>query len=433
MTDTGCDVMICNSNPFATQHLEQSLRAVNAHRELILTWTETGANSNASLLNVRQELLVGQLGLYQHIGRASASKLSHDQENFVLSCHVHFLDGVLERKVPCSQSPMKVQKIVNKEYFNCFKFYGGNETGTRPSIGMSLLLYVDDPRDSDRGENLTLGKMNKGALLTLGERDAFLDPDSNGIEIMPGLENVVRLQQSRRERLTAPYGNCKDREAREDSADENYTLPYLYTRETCFSACIEHQIIQDCACHDLAQSGTLTSTFKNVSSCGSTEDGKEKLVERMQCAQHWRSRQRQMCLGGCAVPCSETSLSHQLSYLRLSPQEVRRTLTQERHTVPGNSNNSEVLSRLVAGDLDVANVALVRLRRQPHTFYKMEDLSAMTMTDLLAKIGGTCNLLSGISVFVFVEILDLLCRLCQQKCNSRRADQKASSVEGTNL
>ena len=322
----------------------------------------------------------------------------------------------MERRIPCSRSGLMIHRIIHKEYFNCYKLYGRKPLGSRPSSGLSLLIYVDDPRDSEVGKDLALQKIGKGVILTLGERKAFLDPDSHGVEIIPNMVNVVRFRQQHRKRLPRPHGDCKIKYSIQQSLRHNFTLPYLYTRDTCYSACVEYYMIKTCGCHDVGQYGTLRSVFKNVPMCGATDEGRELLLKRMECVQKWRSFYRLPCMERCPSPCEEKKYTHHVSYLELLPAEVNKILATDRTSVPEEISHSSVQTdaqNFTADDIDMSNISWIHIKRHGDSYYLVEDIPKMTLSDWLAKIGGTCNLWSGITVFVLVELLDLFCRLCR--------------------
>ena len=227
--------------------------------------------------------------------------------------------------------------------------------------------------------------------------------------------NVVRFRQQHRKRLPRPHGECKIRSSIQESLRHNFSLPYLYTRDTCYSACVEYHMIKKCGCHDVGQYGTLRSIYKNVSMCGATNEGKDLLLQRMECVQKWRSYYRLPCLEICPSPCEEKKYTHEVTYLELLPAEVRKILANERNSVPDDvSKTVEIPRNATLSDLDMSNVAWVHIKRHGNSYYTVEDIPKMTFSDWLAKIGGTCNLWSGITVFVLVELLDLCCRLCRR-------------------
>ena len=337
----------------------------------------------------------------------------------------------------------KVERVIHKEYFNCYKIYWRNNKGSRPFTGLSFLLYIDDPRDKAAGKDLVLQKIGKGALLTLGERNTFLDPDSHGVEIIPNMVNVVRFGQTERIRLPEPHGKCKDRNFIRESLKYNFSLPYVYTGRACYSACMEYHMIKNCKCQDVGQYGTLQAIFKNVSMCGTTDEGKDVLIERMKCVQNLRNDYKLPCLEKCPPPCQERKSTHQVSYLELLPQEIKKILSVDRSSVPDEiTHNTTVMNEITqdaslannnkknnniqknsnndnnnnpfADNIDLSNIAWVDLKRESISYYLVEDTPKMTFSDYLAKIGGTCNLWSGITVFVLVELLDLVCRLCKR-------------------
>ena len=365
-------------------------------------------------------MLTGQLGLFQHIGASEASNISHSLDQLILACYIHFIDGVMERKIPCSAATVNVKTIVNKEYFNCFKIYGENKRGSRPSVGMSFLLYIYDVRDDVRINLNGIG--GKGAMLTLMEKDSFLNPYTKGIEILPNKVNTVKFSRTKRVRLPEPHGNCKNGNDLLHKMSEKFTqgkfVPNLYSEDSCLSSCIEFNIIQTCRCQDVGQYGILLDIFSNVSMCGATDQGKNVFFDRMKCSQELRSDLRRQCLQKCLPPCAEVIYDRHVTYLEMSASELKYLLEQERvrSSVPGQGvhqteNTLNSILKNSVSELNISNMALVQLRRAGNSYYIVEDIKSMTVSDFLAKIGGTLNLWSGITVFVVVEMLDLIIRL----------------------
>ena len=406
VADTGSDILLCNINPFSSLAMNRTLELQIPYRNLIHNWTavlsESSAEERRTLSVIREELLSGNSGFFQSVGFQESASLSHSWENFVFSCHVHYLDGVMEKTLPCSFTNMNVKQYQHKKFFNCFKIHGKASDGnTVSTAGMSFLLYVDSVDDSS---SFTRGR---GALLTIGESGTLINPETHGLEILPNFVNVIRFRPIHRRRLPEPYGNCLSRQHTADRNESKFHLPYLYTDDACLSACIEYNIIQTCQCQDVGQHGTLLQVFNNVSMCGATEEGREVLINRMQCAQKWRSSFRRKCLPQCPPPCVEKMIDKSVTYLEMSHSEIQTQLSREQSasTVP---QLNDVFSAVIP---DPRNFARVHLKRQRASYYLIEDTKAMTISDYLAKIGGAMNLWSGITVFILIEIADFVCRV----------------------
>ena len=371
---------------------------------------------------------------------------------------------------------------MHKEYFNCYKFSGTNDRGSRASVGMSFLMYIYDIRDR-YSVNLN-GNGGKGAMLTIVEKGSFLNPYTKGVEILPNKVNRVKFSPTNRIRLPEPWGNCLSRDDLRNSVISQFTnglnSPYLYTEDSCISTCIEYNINKTCGCHDVGQYGILLDVFKNVSMCGATSQGKDVLLERMKCAQKWRSHFRAKCVPKCPPPCQEESYNRQITYLEMSPSEIMQMLDHEniQSTVPDLSSNSDSVGHDVNNDnydttkvspsghstesttdmrttttaddihikdtssdihtkettsstildhiseLNISSMALIQLRRAGNSYFIVEDIKSITASDFLAKIGGTLNLWSGITVFVLVELLDLIIRLVAKGLKAEQQVEK---------
>ena len=407
---TSTEILLCNVNPFSPDKIDETVHLISSYRQLIQSWTsdDSAQADPDNLGNVHDELLTGHRGFFQHIGPRKASEISHSLQKFILSCHIYFLDGVMEKSMSCSKAGVKITKVLNNDFFNCFKVHGEGKHNRIPSVGMSFLLYAPD---AEVNSSVALGRnTGKGAIVALGQKGSLFHPSHFGAELLSNMVNYVRFRKIERKRLPDPYGICIKKQ---DIKRETYNSPYTYTEDSCLSSCIELKIVQACKCQDVGQFGILSDMFGNVSTCGATGMGREFVVDGMQCVQRLRSRFRQECLSVCAPPCLENVFDKKLTYLELSAPEVHRMLEREKvdGSVSGvdSSHRHEFLKELTS--LNISNLALVHIRRDTNSYFVVEDTKAMTINDWLAKIGGTLNLWSGITLFVLVEALDLLVRI----------------------
>ena len=444
--DTGTDVLICNINPYSTVFLNETIEKRDGYRKLVTEWTsvscteqqqqhQTISSSETSLIReeirsltgIRQELLEGNSGFYQHIGIEEASHLSHIWKNVILSCQIYFLDGVLEKSIPCSYTKLKVRNYRHKDYFNCYKIYGENNRGSRPSTGMSFLMFIDNVQDRDVKDNdITI--RGRGAVLTIGDRGTFLNPNTGGVYILPKHVNTIRFKPIHRKRLPKPHGDCLDiynQEVVKQVLGNGFNFPYLYTEEACLSACIEYKIIEACSCQDVGQYGILLDVFRNVSMCGASNQGKDVLLERMKCAQKWRSTFRKQCLLKCPSPCEERLFDKSVNYLEIAPGQLKDNLEKEKQSssVPNLYGEEQVIDPPY-DDLNTSHFAWVYVKRDRTSYFQVKDTVGMTVSDWLAKVGGAMNLWSGITVFVFVEIVDFLCRLVSSMFSTKMEMKK---------
>ena len=146
---------------------------------------------------------------------------------------------------------------------------------------------------------------------------------------------------------------------------------------------------------------------------------KEVFLDKMFCVQNWRSKLRKQCLVKCPPPCRNKIFDKSVTYLELSQEQIEETLKEEkqRSSVPGLYKDDED-KVFHYEDINRSRFAWVYLKRQTTSYFVVEDTVGMTISDWLAKVGGAMNLWSGITVFVFVEIVDLLCRLVRSIFNA---------------
>ena len=222
---------LCNLNPIANSEIN-----VN---DMILTF----GNLKDALSDLEQDeemrYLLGQTldasTLFVNFARDNGVKA----RNFVVSCR--WDSDMIESEESCIQSAQK--HLYQTNYGYCFTFEPPDKG--RFIYGFSVILYIDDTfRVPVPSFELNLGRpFASGAVLAAHLRDSSPNIEQ-GVVLESGKSTEVRVTQSRRVQLEAPYpSNCSN----------NPRMPYgkqVYSSYSCWALCMQNEVIRQCGCID---------------------------------------------------------------------------------------------------------------------------------------------------------------------------------------
>ncbi len=200
-------------NPYSSNTPQNTLvEMFTEYIELINNWTDISNTSRVEdkkiVLSIRNELLHGNLGIFQHIGEANSSQLGHRLDSFILSCQIQYVEGLMEKSMPCNDAFVDIRPIVDPNYLNCFNIHLSMSAIRKLFRGLVIVLYFDTLEKEDLIQTTRMDPFILGGIMGLHE--AGTSPFSKGynLEIMPGKVNIIRFEKEKRVRLPYPYNNC---------------------------------------------------------------------------------------------------------------------------------------------------------------------------------------------------------------------------------
>ena len=80
-----------------------------------------------------------------------------------------------------------------------------------------------------------------GARVSVHARDTLADM-TVGVNVSPGVETILAVDQVQRIRLTEPWGICTDRQHLHKETEENAPRRMRYTIDSCLSLCAQYRV-----------------------------------------------------------------------------------------------------------------------------------------------------------------------------------------------
>ena len=425
-------ITLCSLNGFAgnaSSRLEQlGLMSLGDYEKMIedLTYCEECSEADqAKLLLLKNDLLTSH-GYYAYIGKENANKLGHSFEELVVACYLHELDGYRSHLKRCSQVFEK--QHMDPDFYVCYSLNIMRQN-TDSINGITLIFHLDnyfepqfdhlDPT-FERGQHL-------GAVINLHEVGKFPTLYQDSVFVSPGFFTDIKLVVSVKERLGHPYTNC---------TNELYVpgTNHIYTSEHCISVCMERHIASSCQCKDIFMLNILEDTENtNLTYCINPDQGRERLLEKIQCVENVRRSQKLHCSTRCPMACYEIQYETVTSSARWPPQVFRQEFYEShianrpyeshyehmRSIIFGNVTGGETPNMAEYRNLIRSNFLRVDIDRKEDNYILNADIPATSFSAFIADLGGMMNIFAGITFWVFVEIVEYCFTLCFSKSSIR--------------
>ena len=222
---------LCNLNPIANTEINDN--------DMISTFVNLEDVLSSLEQDEEKRYLLGQTldasTFFVNFARDNGVKA----RNFVVSCR--WDSDQIESEESCIQSAQK--NLYQTNYGYCFTFEPPHNDSF--IYGFSVILYIDDTfRVPVPSFELNLGRpFASGAVLAAHLQNSPPDIEK-GVVLESGKSTEVRVTQSRRVQLEAPYpSNCS----------YNPSMPYeeyVYTGDSCWALCKQNEVIRQCGCID---------------------------------------------------------------------------------------------------------------------------------------------------------------------------------------
>jgi hypothetical protein len=393
-------VTICNVNPFTTQYAVEFIRKINKdlNPNISIFNEEVMSRLNFSIkYGLIEKVKLQSIIKMNNLNETEKRKLTHPLEDLMQNCSF--------KNIQCEASDFTW--YFDSFYGNCWIFNtAGQNFSSFPgeSNGLKMVVYVSFHKNLS-----TLNSFNSGGLGALIRIDnssyltSYLPED--GIKIQPGYKTSVALSRSFKSNLPRPYSDCLiDNKTNSGFRSELFDLvqnsSYRYTQPTCFLQCFQNFILLKCNC----SYSSLISLFPNNT---------------------------HQCLTSLEIDCMK-SLMHKDHLLRngffqencsnLCPLECYKDEFDE------SLSSFELVSDFYLDVLKMKDLAYYNEKMSPqknfvnfNIFYKSlsyevsYELPQTNFIWLIANIGGYLSLFLGVSLFSFVELIQLVIELILQR------------------
>jgi hypothetical protein len=284
--------------------------------------------------------------------------LSLPLNQFILSCLYDDQSCLLEKDFTW---------FYDKKFGNCYKFdvskeafFPGKEYGLMLALNLSIF------------EGLMKYTKSLGAVV-------ILDNGSTEIDIPIGFETNLVINKIYSKHLNKPYDSCQfDKEWPASFNRRIYDLflknELVYNQRDCVEICYQRLAISKCNCSDRNSIKISPNDY-----CFEDKDNK-CLVEAYKIFKFKEnSYVFNVCLPSCPLECTNKDFQFTSSFSQLTP--------------------------------NYRNTANVNIYYESLSYLEMIESEAITITDLISRIGGILGLFLGISFMSFMEFVDMFFKI----------------------
>lgn len=452
-------VTFCNHQPFSARayQLWQNKSVISPTRfnqllrhraaELLAQSVEIPKNDNESvrlldrdllLESLRQAIVYDTLPLYyQSLPWPMHLELGHSSKDLIALCLLRYSSKWAVTGPGCEDSALRVRRQSNPKFFNCFSVEIVKEFSQHiRELGLVLWLGPDENygKEDRQAFLFDLFEQAYGLRVSIHEPGQMANLDRHSFQVAPGRMNELTFQTVQSVHNNRPTKPCfnKPKETFTD-LEENF----YYEFELCLNSHLQLQIIEKCGCL-FAYYPRIYPPNETLPYCGEIIDRSMKLMDkeivdrRERCAESivnnaavYRKvlEDRGICLRRCVTTEYESKVSVTI-WRPTGWQLYWSQKTSSLFDAVVNGSLSAVEAKriehfLKTSDLDEVNGStnsivfderytyLVVKRKSNDTIIKEENL-VLTVNALFSRIGGLCSLYIGLTLAVFMEIVEFI-------------------------
>lgn len=272
-------------------------------------------------------------------------------------------------------------------------------------------------------------------------------PSLDGILVPSGASSRIHAEIKQRVRAAGPYGSCQEGDY------QGYEKLKL-----CVAQCLSQTIETHCDCIHVKVASKLPNPDANFTKpyCFNIADlSLPELLQRAACVNNVTNiTVLESCLEGCPQPCREYQYVHYSSFCSwpgiwdlesfytsfISGRNYESHYSQLKDVVCTScSDTMDCYSKkMIAYKAIQNNFLQISYRLSDHRYLRLEDIPKSLIEDVCSQVGGVLNLWSGITIIVFLELLEMFCRILKNwgevihDNNSRRRRSLRNIRSGNN-
>ncbi len=203
---------------------------------------------------------------------------------------------------------------------------------------------------------------------------------------------------------------------------------YRYSYQSCVDVCIQNVTRNTCQCYPVAYPSYIQhNNWTQTPFCLSLQLDGNTFLNKSICMTEVIMANLHKCYTTCQPACKEfrhyyntfdsmwPTKTQQLDFYRQfiqgKPYEDHFGIYSKISQLASNGNLTEAKTLLQQTSLIEDNFAKVSVFFTTTNIVVIEDKPSTSLTDLFARLGGTLNLYSGISLIIVVELVDFLYRI----------------------
>uniref|UniRef100_A0A8C8WVR1 Bile acid-sensitive ion channel n=1 Tax=Panthera leo TaxID=9689 RepID=A0A8C8WVR1_PANLE len=265
------------------------------------------------------------------------------------------------------------------EYGNCFTFNYGKNIRARNKVsvsgrGLSLLFNFNQVEFT---YEQTLGFVYAGIIFVIHSPQKVPQIDGLGLSSPVGMHAQVTIRQVKTVHQEYSWGECNP-----NIKLQNFST---YSTSGCLKECMAQHIQEQCGCLPFLLPGNgIECDLQKFYNCVSPTLDYIKVKESCTMGKHNSS---------CPVPCEETEYPATISYSTFPSQKPLKYLSKKL-----NQSQEYIKENLVNIEINYSDL-----------YYKItQQQKAVSVSELLADVGGQLDLFCGASMITIIEIIEYI-------------------------
>lgn len=435
--------LLCNLKPVHMKDNQSVFGIQDYFTTLLANITEYRATYQTS---VETEAAIEQLyrtaAYFDFIGRETAIKYGQTMENFIVACSM--TSDIGDAVYSCDEVA-DITHILSPTFFNCYSIKVKQQAiiDNHPRK-LSVVLHLN-AEDDYLNSHFTIESndfQSSGAMLLL--YTTKIDLQNRGLRLSPGELATVSFTMLKRIRLSEPYGTCM-KNIKKNLYEVPLGVKSDYNNLLCKSACLQSRISAKCNCLNSDTRAVFSLEELNQPYCAGPRPTFEERLESQLCALVVNLNYSKSCNQVCHKECEERSVeptvtasqwptySQQLSFYN---QEIKGQPYADSYSEYGKLLDKVMRDQNISAALN----QLQKMTKIKENFLKVDILLSdpslsivtseikVTQETLISSIASFMNMFSGITLIVFVEVIDYLFHIIVAVC--RKKEQRESEPQG---
>ena len=384
-------ITICNVNPFTTEFAMEFLKQINQKlypQFDIFNQTQMKNLNFTTKYDLIQNIKVSSVYAMNSLSDMEKKSLSHSLDDLMPTCSFNSLKCSAKSFTWSFDSKYGTCWIFNKEAPRGFNSFPGE------FYGLTFNFYVDF-YESLKTINSFNGGM--GAVIRIGNSSyltSYIPGD--GIKVSTGHATSISLKRSFKFILPKPYSNCLiDNQTNSGFQSSLFELiqnsAYKYTQPLCFMQCFQRIILLKCNC----TIPSFLSLFTNTTQCSTINECMRFQYDSLAKSYFFEEN----CFKECPLECYSNEFDVSLSSYDLVSDYFWDYL---------NSNLKLIASSKTQFLEAKQNFVSLNIFYKSLTYEMSTESPQTNWIWVFASVGGYLSLFLGLSIFSFVELVQLI-------------------------
>ncbi len=337
-------------------------------------------------------------------------------------------------------------------FFNCYQITLPDPVAPTTPIGLLLILFIENT-DIDPTTFVTTEEYTQSSGVYLDLREKHTLPFTKSTDNMAGVghHTDVSFRAKMIQRLGPPHGTCTEQVRMQAPFADSFVGRHKHSSSGCMLVCETKRIRQICGCTDVDVSAGLFEATTEFPYCLNASLPLRQLIGNHKCIRQARYDAKIHCVETCLPSCNELEFDEKISSAPW-PMEIFHENIYEKYIAKGrlarkfkpilessgkdDRNSTECHCenknerKRQRSELIRSNFLKITTRLNSFILTVYEDKAAYTTASFVSQLGGLLNLWSGITVYLAVEIVELIIRVCTHQLESKNkgkveADQGA--------